>query len=256
MKHLSLEALSQLVDDNPTPDQVRHLEACRRCQVELDALHRQRESLSLLPSLRPPSAGWDELEARLRREGLLAAETGSGPNVGNAVEPEQGRGHRRAGIGWGPWHQLAAGIAILLLGMGAGVALSGSDDGSPETAGVPAWAPAQMEDTGSLLALLDPDAPAPELTLEEAGDLVELTEEWHRTALVRYRERLEGTEEGAPQDPVSRYAMLEALMAAGRVAVREAPADPFLNGLLLNMQAERDATLRGLEAPWANDNWY
>jgi len=256
MKHLSLETLARLVSEDPTPDQARHLEACRGCQVELDALHRQRESLSLLPSLRPPSAGWDELEARLRREGLLAAETESRPGVGGAVGPEPGRDHRRASGRWGPWHQLAAGLAILLVGMGAGVALPGSGDGSPESAGVATWAPAEMEDTGSLLALLDPDAPAPELTLEEAGDLVELTEEWHRTALVRYREQLERTEEAAPQDPVSRYAMLEALMAAGRVAVREAPADPFLNGLLLNMQAERDATLRGLEARWASDNWY
>ncbi len=255
MKHLSLETLAHLVDGDPTPEQARHLEDCRRCRDELDALERQRESLSLLPSLRPPSAGWDELEARLRREGLLA-EVGSGTRMGTAAEPGEGRGHRGGG-GWGPpWLQLAAGITLLLVGMGAGVVLSGPGGDSPDSAGVSARAPAEIEDTESLLAFLDPNAPAPELTLEEAGELVELTEVWHRAALVQYRERLEETEGAAPQDPLSRYAALEALMAAGRVAVREAPADPFLNGLLLNMQAERDATLRGLETRWATDNWY
>jgi len=253
MKHLNLESLAHLVERDPTPDEADHLASCTRCQEELDALCRQTESLSLLPSLRPPSSGWDELEARLRAEGLLQ-EDGRAQPAGRSRGRGTSRSPQRSGR-YGLWHQLAAGVAILLVGMGLGMGLPGAGESSP-TSSVAQIPTGTSEDADPLLALLDPATESPELTLEEVGHLVELTGAWHRTALTRYRERLDEAEGGTPQDPISRYAALEALMAAGRVAVREAPADPFLNGLLLNMQAERDATLRGLQAQSAGHNWY
>jgi len=36
--------------------------------------------------------------------------------------------------------------------------------------------------------------------------------------------------------------------------VRQAPADPFLNGLLASTMAEREATLRRISS--SQDNWY
>ena len=245
MEHLNLEALARLVDEAPNPDERRHLEGCPSCSDELEALRDQTTGLAHLPDLRPSREGWTDLERRLRVEGLI------------------GRGAHRAGAGGGdpngdrrsPWLQAAAGLALLLagagMGMGAGSILGGPDGTpSPHTAGDPL--------PSSVVAVLDEDPASSDLTLEDAEALVRLTEGWYRSALVRYREQL--AREGEPfqgeANPVTRYAALETLLAASRAAVREAPTDPFLNGLLVNMTAERDATLRGIRASAPGENWY
>jgi hypothetical protein len=43
-------------------------------------------------------------------------------------------------------------------------------------------------------------------------------------------------------------------VAASQAAVRQAPADPFLNGLLASTLAEREATLRKISS--GGDNWF
>jgi hypothetical protein len=108
------------------------------------------------------------------------------------------------------------------------------------------------------LASLDQNLLERDLSLQEAEELVRLTEEWYLAALVRYRERLEieDAPSGQGPNPLTRVAALETLMAASRAAVREAPTDPFLNGVLVNMRAERDATLRGIQASAPGANWY
>ena len=45
-------------------------------------------------------------------------------------------------------------------------------------------------------------------------------------------------------DPASRFAALEGIVAAGRAAVQQAPADPYANGVLVSALAEREAILR------------
>ena len=58
-------------------------------------------------------------------------------------------------------------------------------------------------------------------------------------------------------DAQRRYAALEYFLAAGEAAVREAPADPFMNGLLASVRAERQAarTMVLREASRLQD-WY
>jgi hypothetical protein len=249
MEHLTTEALARLVDEAPTPEERGHLNRCRRCRDELDALQAQTLGLSHLPDLRPPRGDWESLELRLRREGLIHAD-GDGA---------WGGGHRRIRR-MNPWLQGAAAVLLLAVGAGAGaggMALStggapGEARGEPRTAGL---------DLPAVQAALGMDRAADRISVAEAEELVRVTESWYLSALVRYRERL-GVEEGgdAPGawgDPVTRYAALETLLAAGRAALREAPADPFLNGLLLNMQAEREATLRGIRAGSENSaEWF
>jgi hypothetical protein len=113
----------------------------------------------------------------------------------------------------------------------------------------------------AIQAALGLDGPGASLSMEEAEELVRATESWYLSALLRYRERVgAGSGEGGREewgDPVSRYAALEALMAAGQAAIREAPADPFLNGLMMNVRAEREAALRGIRSASASEGeWY
>jgi hypothetical protein len=92
-------------------------------------------------------------------------------------------------------------------------------------------------------------------TVEEAAGAVRLAEERYVAALSRYRQLLvRHGGEGGVGDPASRFAALEYLVAAGQAAVRQAPADPFLNGLLASALAEREATLRTISAD--GDGWF
>ena len=64
-----------------------------------------------------------------------------------------------------------------------------------------------------------------------------------------------GMEEAAG-DPAARYAALEYLVRAGQVAVRQAPADPFLNGFLASAQAEQQAVYRRISGAAREDGWF
>jgi hypothetical protein len=84
----------------------------------------------------------------------------------------------------------------------------------------------------------------PVSNLSEAAEAVRLAERVYIDALVQYRQLMDS--QGQPAyigDPASRFAALEALVAAGRAAVQQAPADPFVNGVLVSALAERDALL-------------
>lgn len=233
MEHLTNETLARLVDERPNSVEREHLAGCARCQDEIEALREQTEALRHLPDLRPPGGGWDALEPRLRSEGLVTE-----------AFRHAGTGQRHPAGGWlrGPALQAAAAVVLLAAGMGLGMGMA-----ELETTDDPAE---------GALAGVESELAHADLTLDEAAELVRITEGWYMDALVHYRERLEGGASDTEPDPLTRWAALENLMAAGQAAVREAPTDPFINGLLVNMYAEREATLRGLEARTASHNWY
>lgn len=259
MEHLNPETLARLADEAPTPEEAEHLDVCRRCREEVDAVRAQTRALSHLPDLRPPPGEWEALEAGLLGEGLLRREPA--PEHSSRFAPEERRSLPGGG-GWGPGpSRLQAAAAILLLVGGAGLgvgasALLDADAGAPALS-TTAAAPGLSLDAVTLAAL-DPSTAEVDLSMEEAEELVRLTEGWYLTALTRYRDQAVGRD--APPsgygDPFTRYAALEALMAASQAAVREVPTDPFLNGLLVNMRAEREATLQGLRASSTTANWY
>ncbi len=80
-------------------------------------------------------------------------------------------------------------------------------------------------------------------SLQEAAELVRVAEDVYIGALLAYGRRLESTRVSPIGDPVGRYMALGNVLAVTRDAVRNAPADPFLNGLMINTIAEREATL-------------
>jgi len=137
------------------------------------------------------------------------------------------------------WMRMAAAAALFLGGslMGAAVTSRGQAGGQMAAAG---------PDEARFADLTDVDA---------AAAAVRSAEENYINALTRYRQLLEqGGDDGALGDPSSRFAALEYLVAAGQAAVRQAPGDPFLNGLLASTLAEREATLRRIST--RQDNWF
>lgn len=225
MEHLSKETLARLVDEAPLPEEAEHLVACAACASELDAFRAQTRALSSLPEIRPPLGDWDVLEARLRSEGLIQ-QPGLLSRVTLARTP--------------PWMRIAAAAALFIGGSTVGAAVASRRQVSgPMAAAAPENA-ALVSDVSDV---------------DDAAAAVRIAEANYITALTHYRQLLE--EQGGSDvigDPSSRFAALEYLVAAGQAAVRQAPADPFLNGLLASTMAEREATLRRISS--RQDNWF
>jgi len=226
MGHLNPEALARLVDEAPHAEEAEHLAECLSCSSELEAMRAQTRALGSLPEIRPPLGDWDVLEARLRSEGLVEA-----PSLLSRLTLAQTPA----------WMRAAAAAALFFGGAmaGAGVAANGGPIGG-----------------------MFGDAEGPALfanadNLDDAASAVRVAEQGYVNALARYRQLMEeggGGDESTVGDPRSRYAALEVLLAASQAAVRQAPADPFLNGLLASTMAERDATLRRIST--RSGNWF
>lgn len=227
MEHLSAEELARLVDDVPADDEARHLEACEACREILGELREQTEALGGLPAMRPPRGDWEVLQARLVSEGLVRG----GSRLGLQLARTPG------------WMKVAAAVVLFLSGaFVGGMAVRGpgpilSAGGAPADA---AFRPAGVE-AGSV---------------EEAARLVRLTERRYMDALVQYQQMVvaEGGESAIP-DAEERFAALEYITRAGQAALREAPTDPFLNGLVASAVAEREAVLRSISTS-PGENWF
>ena len=222
MEHLTNETLARLVDERANPSERVHLHSCTRCAEELRAFRLQSESLGELTALRPPSGDWESLEARLVSEGLIRTR----------------ESFRRFGFAAAPaWMQAAAAMVLFLGGTGFGLALT--KGGAP--------GPPSLEDMMVPMSRIS--------TADEAARAVEFAEQTYMQALVRFRQ-LSGGEDGRRvEDPLSRVAALEGLLAASQAALRLAPADPVFNGFLVNVLAERQEMLRQISVS-GEDNWF
>lgn len=223
MGHLTSETLARLVGQTPTPEERAHLDSCPACRGELQALKDQTEAIGSLPDLRPPPGDWEALEARLVSEGLVR----SSGLVG-------GRG------GWwgSGWVQAAAALVLFLGGTALGSGVLATDEGTDQEVPALGSRPSNLE--------LIPVAASPEpiTNLADAAEAVNVAERRYMDALLQYRQLLDA--QGDPTyigDPTVRFAALEAIVAAGRAAVQQAPADPYLNGVLVSALAERQALL-------------
>ena len=227
MEHLTLEALARLVDEQPSDEERLHLADCDRCSDELAELQSTTAALGELPDLRPPRGDWQVLEARLVSEGLVRHESGFRSRL--ATTPA--------------WMRGAAAVLIFASGTGLGLSM-GPPTASPARAG--------LANIGVLSVADDPRS------VEEAAEAMREAELVFVNSLVRYRQMLDG--EGRDTDladPQRRYAALEYFLAAGEAAVREAPADPFMNGLLASVRAERQAArVAALQQASRTQDWY
>lgn len=194
---------------------------------ELDALREQTEALGRLPALRPPAGDWEALKARMVSEGLVDGRPGLATRL--ATTPG--------------WMKVAAAVLLFLGGTFTGTVATGSPLGSALAGSPVVGIPAVQAD-------------APVATVEEAAQRVRILERQYMDALVQLRQ-LEGAREapGSTLDPESRLAALEYMARAGQAALREAPADPFLNGMLATTMAEREAVLRRI-ASTDDGRWF
>ena len=220
MEHLSPETLARLVDDTPDAREERHLALCRSCADELSAYRVQTDYLGALPELLPPVGDWTVLEARLRSDGLVK-DRGLLDRLGLARTPG--------------WMKAAAAVLLFLSGTGFGAAFA-------PTSATP----------GSALGHDATLVSAEMGTMEDAAGAVRLAEQQYMEALLRYRSMT--GDDGAEERMADRFAALEYLVAAGQAAVRQAPADPFFNGLLASTMAERESVVRQIAS--RQDTWF
>ncbi|MGD2044975.1 MAG: hypothetical protein PVJ80_08855 [Gemmatimonadota bacterium] len=113
MEHLTIETLARLVDDEPTPAEREHLEACQICAGEVAAMRDQTEALAALPEIMPPMGDWEVLEARLRSDGLVR-DTTALSKLGLARTPS--------------WMPAAAAVVLFFGGVATGAGMVSSDD--------------------------------------------------------------------------------------------------------------------------------
>jgi hypothetical protein len=226
MEHLSPETLARLVDEAPDIDERAHLESCPECAEEFQWIRSTTEALGRLPDMRPPRGDWAVLEARLVSEGLVRGDRGWAAALA-----------RTPG-----WMRAAAAVVLFLSGAGVGMAV--------DAPGTPTRSAANGAATNAAFASVEPT------TVDEAADAMRRAERVFVDALLRYRQMVDA-ESGDPGivDPQRRYAALEYFLAAGEAAVREAPADPFMNGLLASVRAERQAA-RDAAMRQASQDWY
>lgn len=225
MEHLTLETLARLVDETAVGADAEHLAGCERCAAELDALREQTAALGALADMRPARGAWDTLEARLTSEGLIRREPWFGGSMGTTPG----------------WMRAAAAVMLFVGGAGLGAAFGGDAVSLPGRAG-PEATPFQLASNAT--------------SVDEAAEAVRVAERQFMDAMIRYRQLLDAENGGEPLgEPGAHYAALEYLAAAAQVAVQQAPADPFLNGLLASTLAEREAARQEVVRR-AGTDWY
>ncbi len=250
-EHLSGERLSALLDDTPTAEERRHLEACPGCEGELRRLRRMRMALSALDDFEAPDDGWARLEAAFSdREGAPAGAE-AGREAPGPAEPAADR--RGARSGWslaGAGARAAAAVVLFAGGMALGTHLSGPEGGTGTTARA-GDAGAAEPSAGERVAVEGtarsgpPAGEAPDVRTEESaratavGGLAEGT----------YPPAVDGASDEVYRDPAAaaeRLARLDAVMQAAREAVREDPSDPAVNDLLFRVAEDRRALVEAL----------
>jgi hypothetical protein len=218
MSHLKLEELARCVEEEPTSFEAAHLASCSHCCGELEELKEMTRALARLPMHTPPRSQWPVLRSKMITEGLLR----DVPARSDSLR--------------GTLLRIAAALTIFLAGGASGAVLVGS-------AGTGAMSGAT--DVGSSLAITAQ-------TPDEAGDQLRNAEDLYLAALTRYAEL---TQDGSYVDPLNRLAALEGIMLTAQAALREAPADPVINGYLLTAMGQRDAMLRQISRP-AEQDWF
>lgn len=216
MQHLTQEDLARLVDERPTEDEAVHLSGCSECRQELDELEGQVRATAGMPELRAPDGEWEALVRRLTAERIPAV-----------------RSSRLLGPG-GTWRgallRMAAALALFVSGGMTSELLRGGAGADQPTA----------------FAVADVS------TAQEAERALIATEAEYVAALSRYAE-LAGTD--ISDDPLNRLAALEGIVLTTRAALRDAPADPVINGYHLTALTQREAMLRQISRT-TGDGWF
>ncbi len=136
-----------------------------------------------------------------------------------------------------PWYatvgvRIAAGLLLFVLGGISGAAIRGGSAAPPLAVNQPAAPPA---------------APV------NASEELRQAEAVYRAALARHAELV-----GVPEtpNPAARLATLETIVLTTQEGLRQAPADPVINGYHLAAVSQRDATLRQYARATNDQPWF
>ena len=234
MERLSLERLARLVDERPTPEEQRQLDADPRLRRELDALKAQSRELRNLPAMLPPPGGWHQLEQALAAAGLIHS-------------------HSTAAV-WRKWLQVAAALVLFVGGTAVGWVTSDSFGSPAANVGLAGFAqPASLEEASTLVERKE----AEYREAVAAWQRLRKNPGWTPTGQDPARRRpldLVGEMALARQgweDPATRLSQTNFIVAALEVAVEESPGDPFLNDVLVEALERRNQVLRQI----SQNNW-
>lgn len=232
MLHLSAERLAALAGEQPTTAEAAHLGACLSCARERDT-HVALRRLAAAEVARDiePITEWGGLSARLREEGLI---TETAP--------------RPARFAAARWALRAAAALLLVTG---GLVLGRVSAGDTPLPGL-AFGEAEYAD-------VDPVDPIDMKLVSGAGDSAAFTSPDEALAVLQRAEQeyaraaafLMGPDaisrDANNADMIrTRLAALDAVAAATRAALYEAPHDQVINRYYLSAIGAREATLRQL----------
>lgn len=256
MLHLPTDRLAALADEAPSPDEAAHLALCAECAREVRA-HEALLSMATAEKstggyLAMPLTRWESLGAELRREGLI----GAAPRTSAPV-----RATRRIPA----WIGRAA-AAVLLLAGGAVAGRYTAPVREVEVAAKSDRPPAPKPGTKPPVST-PPErggiSETPDVSLASflpsSFESVTAARLWQQKLEVAYQDAaayiaandtsdLPTVERMDDRSVRARLAALDAAGSVMREALREAPADPVINGYYLTTLGQREATLRQINA--------
>lgn len=229
MLHLPADRLAELVDVEPTSQELAHLQGCPLCAQERSAFHALRElAASERNRAAEPLLTWGSLRPPLAAEGL----------IGDAVlsHPAPSARSRRSfsATHWGL--RLAASFLLVTAGVAAGRMSVTPQSGAAGTTG--SFATVVPAGSGST---------APFVSEAEAVTvLLRAQQDYQRAAaFLLASDTTMGT--NTPVMFKQRLAALDELMGVTRSALSRSPQDPVINSYYLAALGAREATLQQLD---------
>jgi hypothetical protein len=233
MSHLSTERLAALVDEHPTTDENMHLARCALCARELEA-HRSVFAMAGVErdAMQLPLTRWESLSRELRKEGLIV-----------------GSGKREAGSeSWlrftrfpHPASRFPLQVAAALLLVAGGVVLGRATTNEP-------LLPGGLSGTTTASAGLPDSLPGTFASIEDANRWKSAYADAYQRTVTFLAANDSTNSAETPAVMRARLSALNSVSRTTREALNDAPFDPVINDFYLNSFAQREATLRQLNA--------
>lgn len=231
MLHLPADRLAELVDVEPTSQELAHLQSCDLCARERQAFCTLREVAAAERDRATESLiTWETLRPVLAAEGLIA------PAVAAGAGPAGTASRRFSAAHWGM--RIAASFVLVAAGVAAGRMSVPSQDAAGTEAAADAIPAGSIEGTAAAGQFAS-EADAMSMLLRAQQDYQ------RAAAYLLATDTTMGT--NTPVMFKQRLAALDELMGVTRSALSRAPQDPVINSYYLAALGAREATLQQLD---------
>lgn len=231
MLHLPADRLAELVDVEPTSQELAHLQSCDLCARERQTFCALRElAASERGHTSEPLTTWEMLRPVLAAEGLIA------PAVAAVTVSARTASRRFSAAHWGM--RVAASFLLVAAGVAAG-RMSVPAEGATGTGAAADVIPAAGVEAAAGTAQFASEADAMSVLLRAQQDYQ------RAAAFLLAADTTMGT--NTPVMFKQRLAALDELMGVTRSALSRAPQDPVINSYYLAALGAREATLQQLD---------